>query len=325
MGTRFLLLLVLLTGVTVASAVAQTGVKWGGQIYSDYSYVVEAPGDADGGDNGFGYRRLYLTGDYTVSERFSVRARLEAADNGLNTAGRPSPFVKDLYLRWKDAIATGHELFLGIAPSPGWETSEKFFGYRSLEATIMDRTKLASSRDFGVRATGPVTETIRYNVMVGNNNSVNPETDRFKRLYGQFEWKPAARIIATLGGDYAARAGGSAVTANAFVGYDLEKARIGVEAFVSPVRVDAPEADMDRSGVSVFAAARVSSVLEALVRYDSFSHDTDGTAQNGWYLLTGLAWTPEKNVHLIPNLAWDQGLTADDPRVVARITLHVDY
>lgn len=324
MGIRHFLLLVLLAGVSVSSVAAQTGIRWGGQIYSDYSYVVEAPGDA-GGDNGFGYRRLYLTGDYTISERISGRARLEAADNVLNSAGRPSPFVKDLFVRWKDAIAVGHELYLGISPSPGWESSERFFGYRSLEATIMDRTKIASSRDFGIRATGPVTETVRYNFMVGNNNSVNPEADRFKRLYGQFEWKPTERLLATLGGDFAARAGGSAVTANAFVGYYLEVARVGVEAFISPIRVDSPASDVDRSGVSVFAAARVSSVLEALVRYDSYSQDMDGTAQNGWYLLTGLSWTPEKNVHLIPNLAWDQGLTADDPRVVARVTLHVEY
>jgi hypothetical protein len=59
--------------------VAQT-VELGGRAYVDYFYnlsaLTDATGAAEEGLHGFRYRRLYLTADYTLSEKFSGRARL---------------------------------------------------------------------------------------------------------------------------------------------------------------------------------------------------------------------------------------------------------
>ena len=47
--------------------------------------------------HGFTYRRLYLTTDAALSERFKARFRLEAS--GTNAVGsKPAPFVKDLWI-----------------------------------------------------------------------------------------------------------------------------------------------------------------------------------------------------------------------------------
>ena len=152
------------------------------------------------GDNGFDYRRMYLTADYTLSEEFSGRARLEAASQPVDSA----PFVKDLYLKWKGAIADGHDLIFGVQSPPSYTLSEKIWGYRSLEKTIMDRNKIVSSRDMGVQAAGKLTQAgnLKYAVMVGNNNSVRGEDDKYKRVYGQVTWQ-SDKVAASVGGDFA--------------------------------------------------------------------------------------------------------------------------
>lgn len=323
MRTGFLLLALALT---VTDSSAQSSLRVSGLLYSDYGYVVATRDGSRAGENGFGYRRLYLTVDHRTSERISVRARLEANDNATNSAGRPSPFVKDLFVRWHDGFGEGHDVYFGVTAPPGWETSERFLGYRSLEATIMDRLRIASSRDFGVRASGPLLgKVVRYNVMFANNNSVNPDGDRYKRLYGQLEWVPASGWTVTMGGDYAPQAGSETVTANAFAGWETDSFRAGVEAFLSPVREDGTGSTTDRSGASIFAAARVSHRVEAVGRYDSYSMGPDGARRSGWYGLAGLSFRAADGLAVIPNVTIDKNLTAPDPLVTARVTVHADF
>ncbi len=105
-----------LLGLTVtATALAQDAVKISGLAYMDYDYTISSSDSEEEGENGFGYRRLYLTSDFTISDDFSARARLEASDSSTNSDGKPAPFIKDLYLRWKNSFADGHDIYLGIS------------------------------------------------------------------------------------------------------------------------------------------------------------------------------------------------------------------
>jgi hypothetical protein len=315
----------LLLGATAAVSRAQTGPKLSGLAYVDYYYVLDDPAGVARGDNGFSYRRLYLTGDYGMSENVSFRARLEANDASTNDDGLPTPFVKDLYVRWTNAIGEGHDVLLGVTSPPAFETSEGFFGYRSLEKTQMDLRGIVSARDFGVRVQGPVAGRIRYAVMLGNNSSVKRETDRNKRFYAQLEFQPVDRLTVTLGGDYAAMDDGSTVTANGFAGYRLDRFRIGAEAFLSPVRRDAPSGDADRSGVSVFAAAQASPSVELLLRYDRYTAGPVGLDETGDLALAGAAFTVEHRLRIIPNLVVNRAPGADDPMLTGRITVEANF
>ncbi len=323
--TSFFAFLILV--MATPAALAQSPVRLSGLAYLDYYYVLDDPAGIDDGDNGFSYRRLYLTGDFAMSENVAFRARLEANDSGTNSDGLPSPFVKDLYVRWKNALGDGHELFIGITSPPAFETSEKFFGYRSLEKTHLDLRKIVSSRDFGVRAQGPLTGSgrLRYAVMFGNNSSVKRETDQNKRVYAQLEFLPSDRLTVTLGGDYASMQDGSTVTANAFAGYRLDRVRFGAEAFVSPVQQDTPLPDTDRYGVSVFAAARASSTIELLARYDRYATSVGGVDESADYALLGAAFTVEKQLRIIPNFVVDRSPGADDPVLTGRITVEANF
>jgi hypothetical protein len=153
----------------------QEHIKISGLAYLDYYYLLNSPVAGDEQANGFDYRRLYLTTDFVLSDDFGGRARLEASSSSTTSQGRPAPFVKDLYVRWKNAIGQGHDLTLGISPPPAFGVSEGFWGYRSLEKTILDRNAILSSRDFGLTLSGRFDRdgAVRYALMYGNNNSVS--------------------------------------------------------------------------------------------------------------------------------------------------------
>ena len=124
---------------------------------------------------------------------------------------------------------------MGITPPPAFEFAEGVWGYRSLEQTILDLQGVVESRDFGLRFDGPVTGdgTVRYAVMVANNRTVEPETDKSKRVYGQLAVRPSEQIAVVLGVDRARyedeRDHGTRVSA--FGGYATEHFRVGLEGY----------------------------------------------------------------------------------------------
>ena len=74
MTHRELALATLLLGVVALPASGQSSVRWSGLFYMDYQYILSSPNADEEGNNGFDYRRMYLTLDYTLSDDFSGRA-----------------------------------------------------------------------------------------------------------------------------------------------------------------------------------------------------------------------------------------------------------
>ncbi len=329
---------VLLALVLVAvPAQAQESIKISGQAYVDYQYVLTSPVEEEEGDNGFDYRRLYLTTDFTLSDRFSGRARLEAKAEGSGSDGEP--FIKDLYVKWKNPWGEGHTLVVGISSPPSFTVSEKFWGYRSLEKTIMDRNKILSSRDFGVGLQGRLTpsESVRYGVMVANNNSTRGEVDEQKRVYGQLEFYPTDRVSVTVGADYASYDDerDNSLNLNAFAGYEGARFRVGAEGFFTQINLaeaaakqTAVLADADTDdlfGVAVFAAVRLAEQWEAVARLDQVQRDLSGAETSETFFLAGVAFEPHAKVQFIPNVLVSKEDTDDDPLVTGRVTLHVSF
>ncbi|HAY37539.1 MAG TPA: hypothetical protein DCY57_11335 [Bacteroidetes bacterium] len=309
------------------SARAQDHFHFSGLLVSDYSYTVQSPGETDNGDNGFGYRRVYLTADYTISDNFSGRVRFEGADKATNTEGKPAPFIKDMYLKWINALGAGHHISLG-AQNPGkWILAEKTWGYRSLERTVMDRAKIASSRDMGILFSGLLTENGRtkYVFMVANNSGGKQETDKYKRIYGQLDFKANEAFNVSVGGDYYAFDGGSSVTANAFVGYTQDEYQVGVEGYFNPKTMDATDGEDTKMGASVFGFYTVKEGQRLVVRYDMMNRDQVGAkSQNAWAII-GYAVSPATGVEIIPNLIYDKNDFEDDPMIKGRLTVSAKF
>jgi len=309
------------------TAHAQDNLKLSGVVFSDYSYTLQSPGEAENGDNGFGYRRVYLTVDYKISDDFSGRLRFEGADNSTTSEGKPAPFIKDMYVKWSNALGDGHNLAFG-AQSPGkWNVSEKTWGYRSLEKTIMDRAKIASSRDMGILFTGPITSDgrIKYNLMAANNSGGKKETDKYKRVYGQLEFKASDAINVSLGGDYYQFDGGSSITGNAFVGYTQDDFQFGVEGYFNPKTMDAADDEDTKIGISVFGFYTVKEGQRFIARYDMRDRDNIGVeSKNGWAIV-GYGVSPTKGVEIIPNLIYDKNDFDDDPTIKGRLTISAKF
>lgn len=315
-------LCLLVTGwLMSASAVqAQEHIKISGLAYVDYEYILASPDSDEEGDNGFAYRRLYLTTDYTLSDRFSGRARLEA--NG----GDSVPFVKDLYLKWKGALGDGHDLTFGITSPPSFTVSEDGWGYRSLEKTIMDRNGIVSSRDFGIRANGKLTGdgSVKYGVMVANNTRRN-ETNEEKRVYGQLEWYPSDVVTFTTGADYAAGDAVDFLNLHVFAGFNPGTFRFGAEGFFRQGDVAESSENLDTYGLSVYAVTALNEKWNVVGRVDQVETDFGGATESETFLLAALAYQAEENVRFMPNLLWSKFGEADDAYMAGRITLEVKF
>jgi len=297
----------------------------GGRMYVDYFYNVAGPDSAaspgaEEGLHGFRYRRLYLTTDFTLSEDFTGRARLEA-DEGTN--GRP--IVKDLSLTW--AYAGAHSATMGITPPPALGLVEDVWGYRSLEKTLLNVQGVVSSRDFGLRLDGPITSngTVQYAVMLANNGTVRPETNKYKRIYGQVHIQPSERLRIVVGADHAGynsnREAGTRVSV--FGGYSTDRVRVGLEGYWYRVAMDVGDPRFD-IGASLFGGVQVASNWELIARVDRGREAPAGPDRYDALFLGAVSYQPHPNVRLIPNLRlYDR---SDAPvETVGRMTVEANF
>lgn len=300
-------------------------VDLGGRAYIDYFSHFSHPDSQVDGRHGFQYRRLYLTTDFTLSDAFSGRARLEANDGTVGPDG-PVPVVKDLWLTW--AYTENHHATVGVTPTPAFGIAEDVWGYRSLEKTIMDLQDVVSSRDFGLRFNGPVTEngSVRYAVMVANNSGLRPETDKYKRIYGQIEARPTERVIAVVGGDYAGYGDqrDNAFRLSAFGGYSLDDVRIGLEAYWYQVTFE-PGGERTDLGASLFGRVQVAPEWEVVGRIDRSRTTPRGAAdQFETSGVVGLAYQPHESVKIIPNVRL-RDPTSVPATTTGRITAEINF
>jgi hypothetical protein len=334
--------------------------KLSGYMFGDYFYNVQRdplitsvplpnvalPGDED--FNGFIFRRIYFTYDDTISEDFVTRFRLEADSVSLDSRGKITVFVKDAYLNWKNAFGQ-NDIIFGIQPTPAYEVSEAAWAYRSLEKTIMDLRGIVSSRDIAVSLRGRIGTTGKYDywIMAGNGSGNNPEIDKFKRVYGQFHWKPSERVQATIYQDYRALPDipdpndatrfidNSSMTTAWFVNYGIkDKLGLGYEGFFTNQQngvksgAEAPFGVDDKStwGHSFWAWYNFNPIVGVVGRYDYFEPNKDAGGDKRDLIIASLVLKPHKNVYIMPNLYWegydDIAGRSVDSSIVPRITFY---
>lgn len=326
----------LLGGLLVGSvrpAAAQRTVKIGGQSFIDYYYQIASPDADEEGLNGFTYRRFRLTADAKLSDAFSARARLDAEAGTFGPKG-PQPYVKDLYLQWK--IGGGHSLRMGVTPPPAFQVAEDVWVYRGLEKTLLDLNKVVSSRDFGLRANGPLgSDRVRYGVMVGNNSTVFPEDDEYKRVYGQIEFYPNEHVIAAIASNWAAYSGArdDQLVFSAVAGYMTDRWRIGTEAFFERSTFERAD-DAISFGGSLFGDLWFTPEWGVVGRVDRVEREglvePEGGAPfvqraYGTLGLAAVVYSPIEDVRLMPNVLVTKADDVDRADVVGRFTARFDF
>ena len=323
---------------------AQGGIS--GLAYVDYFYNINGdisnyPGTSN---QGFQFRRGYFTYNHRISKKFSSRFRLEYDESATTTNDKIGVFIKDAYLRWKDIFA-GQDLYVGIQRPPSFAVSERVWGYRSLEKPIMDFRGIASSRDFGVALKGKLDDdgVLNYWVMVGNNSGnrsnlfsfgntrASVDDQKKYRYYGHLHFKPKDLVQrndvlhVTIYGDYAPRTfDRDNFTFGGFVGYDCPGVvGIGVEGvYHNRQNQGVRGSDQERYGLSAYGWIAVGPQVRLVGRGDYWNPDTNVRDDENVFLLGGIDWGVEDDVHIIPNIEIQTysgpGISAD---VVARVTL----
>lgn len=361
--------LTLLLGLFFATTIFSQG-KFTGYIFGDYYYNVSRDADisklknvVNGGEkdvNGFNIRRIYLTYDNDINCCFTSRFRFEMYDKENLTDGRLGVFVKDAYVKWKGFIM-GHDLTIGIQPTPAYEISEKAWGYRPIEKTIMDLRGIVGSRDFGITLSGKFDEegNYGYSLMYANGSGVKLETNKFKRYYALLYLKPFKNFQTTLYADLngkanindpnstlkpAATIANNTLTYAMFMGYAVkDKYSVGLEGYMQSTqngnkkgtKVPYEMVSMNSVGYTIFGSYNFSKELVAFARYDNFEPNNDedalfmGDKRN--YFIFGADYKLDKNFSIMPNILIESyeslpnGGKSYDSSITPRITFYYNF
>jgi len=292
--------------------------KLKGVMYADYYYITSG---TDKEQNGFQFRRVYLTYDLKWSDKFSGRVRLESKDAGFGSGKKMEPFVKHAYLRYRK---DRHAFYMGLSGTPTWNVSEGIWSYRSVEKTVMDRNKIASSADIGLAYHGRLDEDGKANVqiMLANGSGQSAEANNQKKIYGLLHFNPGALHL-TGYADWEKRAGRKdRTTLGAFLGIKNDTFHGGLEGFVQLRK----NPNLQARGISAFGAGKVSDRAKGFVRVDFFDPSDKAGSDREIFFLGGIDFEPVKDVHIMPNvMATSFQATEVDTELIPRMTLYVKF
>ena len=164
-------------------------------VFGDYYYFVQHHDPNWDGEQGFWFRRIYLTWDHAFSPTLATRVRLEANSNGQRQGGSITPYFKDAFLRW--TYAGRQQVTLGIQPTPIIESADALWGLRHIEKTPLDLYQWDSSRDFAVTASGPLNRigTATYVFQFGNESGTDAEVDSTKATRSALRYDAASGLM----------------------------------------------------------------------------------------------------------------------------------
>ena len=318
--------------------------KFSGLMFGDYFYNAAMHDSTQKGFNGFQFRRIYITTDYSISDNFSTRFRLEADQGEITNNGKITTMVKDAWLKWKD-VFKGSDLIFGISPTPAFDVSEGAWGHRYLEKTIMDLDGIVPSRVLGADLKGKFTEsgTAKYWLKIGNGSGNSPETNKDKRFYGLLEFDPSPELLITIYGDYASNPQVANKDVNAFVGAGFINFRqkgkfsIGVEGFIksqqnSYIPPNGSLGAKSSFGLSIWAYANLSEKAQIVGRFDTYDPNTNSNSNKDGknLILAGLQFNPVEHVSVTPNVEIftyqaDTPNHGDSSDIIPRVTFYWEF
>ncbi len=321
--------------------------KFSGLMFGDYFYNASSrSGNKD--LNGFQLRRIYITTDYSISDNFSSRFRLEADQGEITNNGKITTMVKDAWLKWKN-IFDGSDFIFGISPTPAFDVSEGAWGHRYLEKTIMDLNGIVPSRDLGIDLKGKFDHggTVKYWLKIGNNSGNSPEVNKYKRFYGSLEFDPSPNFLITVYGDYASypqvmnsnneSVGNSAFVGAAFLNFKQKGSfSLGLEGYLKSQQNNYLKAgttslsSQSGFGVSVWAFVNFSETVQLVGRFDTVDPNTDKDKDGKSLILAGFQFNPVKNVSVTPNVEVtsyqaDAPAGMDKSDVTPRVTFYWEF
>ncbi len=299
---RFALIIMSVMAMAAGARAADDKASISGKAYLEYTYPV-FPDSLTHADSlvQFHFTRFYFNYETKISKLHSVRFRLDGDDQADGKKWRP--YLKHAYVAWHDIIP-GATAYFGLQGTPNWSYSEKFWGYRSVEKTIMDLNKIGSSADLGVGIKGQLPWGFAYHLLYANGSGYSqPEDDDSKKGYALLGLAPVKELTSSAFVDYEYKtAEDIRLTYGAFGGIDFSWIKLGGEYFQ---RKEGPTGKtVTQTGISVFGRLswKVYGYLGNVIgRLDIYDPDASLVNNEATYAIICYDFRASKKFHIVPN------------------------
>jgi len=288
-----------------------------GTLYSDYFYkaagenVPENIGQyskLEKDENAFYFRRIYFGYAHKFNSKFSAKIMYDASNSTTLESNKISGAIKYAYVKWSD-IYPRADLTFGAQSTLSWSRfSEKVWGYRNLEKTIMDYNKISNSSDFGLSLDGKFdkSEKFGYALMVANGKGQKIENNKYKKVFGSLNAKLwEKKLWFEVYADYdKSDEIKSKQTTKAFIAYKTKKLTFGLEAYYQKHYGYETESTLDdfNKGISAYTTATIlPSKLNIILRSDAVVHGEEAN-HTTFFSILALDYTPHKKIHIMPNV-----------------------
>ncbi len=315
-----------------------------GTVFSDYYWMAQHHDSDIEGQNGFWFRRIYLTYDRQFSDSFSSRVRLETSSSGdFQSDPKMIPSVKDAYLKWQNE---NHQILAGISSTPTWGLVEDVWGYRSVEKSPQDLYGFGSSRDFGLSFKGSLGKAgdLNYHFFVGNGNGNRPEVNKGKKVMLSLGYEITDQLIVQGYADYNETADDpnaqDSYTGQVFVGYQSDDFNAGALYSYQQRETGIGGPDLELDLASVFANFSLSETVWGYIRADHLFDSYPGGSGNSYipfaegvestFMVAGADILLEEQIHLMPNveaIAYGENVFGQTPDtdIIPRLTLSYEF
>ena len=305
-----------------------------GMVFADAQdqlHGAAVPADS----SSFRFRRVQLTVDHDLDSVFTARFQLEADDNELTSKGKSTVFLKQVWLRWSHLGSFG-DLYMGLSQSPTWAIAENFWGYRSLEKTVLDAQGLGVATDMGValQRAPSAAHPLGWHLMLSNGNGQKPENSAGKKVSLSLPYRIGDVLLEAMGDYEDERGTADRYTTKAFIGWQHANEGAALEVYRRVnARAGAALADVEPTGLSAYGHLQLAPHWRAVGRVDVTDPDAnnDNAGYRETYFIAALDAQPHANVHVMPNLlvrtysAKASALPDRKADVTLRVTLHWNY
>lgn len=299
--------LALLSALVLASSVhaAAAPPRISGMVYADLQDQLHGHSVASDSSS-FRFRRVHLTVDQDLDSSFAMRVQLEVDEQALTKNDRAAAFLKQAYLRWNTHGRAG-DVIMGTSITPTWSFAESFWGYRSLERTVMDLQGFGSATDMGValQRTPDAAHPLGWHAMLSNGAGPRPENSAGKKLTLSLPYRRGDLGLEVMADYEDERGVRDRWTTKLFAGWMHAQDAAGVEVYRRvAMRAGPTLADVVPMGVSVFARKSLTERWRGIARVDWTDPDRNvrDAGYREWYALVALDATPAPMVHLMPNV-----------------------
>ena len=282
----------------------------GGRAFIDLTSLDSKTAGVKNASSGFGLdvKRFYLIADHTFDEIWS--ANLTTDFNYVSADSETQVFIKKGYLQAKISDA----LFVraGSADLPWIPFAEANYGYRYIEAMLLDRLKFGTTADWGVHAGGKFADGMfgyAASTIEGNGYK-NPTRSKTLDWEGRVSFVPVKGLTAGLG-FYSGKLGkdveGTATPVlhtaqrfDALVAYATDQFRVGGEYFTADNWTAVTSVAKDSAnGYSVWGSVNFTPKVAGFARYDSAKPNKDTAPdKKDQYFNAGVSCKPRKGVDL---------------------------